>query len=65
MIPTQIKWQEDALELVLRAKTFVHTTFSDFVRQAAVKEARAALGMEPKLPVFKQGSRVEQQPKRK
>jgi uncharacterized protein (DUF1778 family) len=56
MIPVTIKWPQDARELVLKASAYVGLTYSSFMRQAAVEKARALLGLEPRLPVYKQGS---------
>jgi uncharacterized protein (DUF1778 family) len=52
MIPATIKWPAEAIRIVQKAAEFVHSTFSDFVRQAALEKARKVLGMEPKLPVY-------------
>jgi uncharacterized protein (DUF1778 family) len=58
MTTTPIRWPEEALALVDKAVAFLHSNRSEFVRQAAVEKARLVLGQEPRLPVYKQGSRV-------
>lgn len=58
MKQTQIRMPEEALALIQRAAAFLHTTYSDFLRQAGVEKARLVLGEEPRLPVIKEGSRA-------
>ena len=49
--------------LIEKAAESVGLSVSSFMRFAAIEKSRAVLGMEPKLPIYTEGSRDE--PKRK
>jgi uncharacterized protein (DUF1778 family) len=51
MKQTQVRMPDEAIALIQREAAFLHTTYSDFIRQAAVEKARVMLGEEPKLPL--------------
>lgn len=63
MKQTQVRMPDEAMALIKRAADFLHTTYSDFMRQAAVKEARIVLGIEPTCPLINPGSQPERKTK--